>query len=72
MVIAHHGAGHMPDLSERLEKQLGYTRVEKRWLRAIEVDLTTSAVSEQDVRRLRQMIQRTMRQMTQMNQKNRR
>jgi hypothetical protein len=62
-----YGAGHLPDLAQRLSSQLGYTRGEARWLRAIEVDLTTSAVSERDVNQLRLLVRRTLRQMSRMN-----
>ncbi|MDY7110122.1 MAG: hypothetical protein SYC29_15935 [Planctomycetota bacterium] len=61
-----YGAGHLPDLADRLRDQLGYEAGATRWLRAIEVDLTTSAVSERDVRQLRFLVRRTLRQMSRM------
>lgn len=62
-----YGAGHLPDLAQRLSEQLAYERSGTRWLRAIEVDLTTSAVSESDVRQLRFLVRRALRQMSRMN-----
>jgi hypothetical protein len=62
-----YGAGHLPDLAERLVGQLGYEPGKTRWLRAIEVDLTASAVSERDVKQLRFLVRRTLRQMSRMN-----
>jgi hypothetical protein len=62
-VAVFYGAGHMPDMADRLAAQLGYRPLATRWYRAIEVDLTTSHVSETDVRRIRGMIRRVMRQM---------
>ncbi|MCP3903742.1 MAG: hypothetical protein GY715_08920 [Planctomycetes bacterium] len=58
-----YGAGHMRDLSGRLVEQLGYEPGDARWLSAIEVDLTTSPVTERDVRRTRMMVRRMMGQM---------
>jgi hypothetical protein len=62
-----YGAGHMPDMARRLSEQLGYEPSGARWLRAIEVDLTTSAVSETDVKRLRLLVRRMLRQMSRLN-----
>ena len=58
-----YGAGHMPDLEQRLCGQLGYRAGGVQWLRAIEVDLTQSAVSQAEVARLRLMVRRMMRQL---------
>jgi hypothetical protein len=63
-----YGAGHMQDLTQRLDEQLGYEPGAAKWLPAIEVDLTSSAVTEADVRRTRMMVRRMMQQMQQMEQ----
>jgi len=62
-----YGAGHMPDMARRLGEQLGYEPNGARWLRAIEVDLTESAVSETDVKRLRLLVRRMLHQMNRLN-----
>ncbi|MHC4947673.1 MAG: type II secretion system protein GspG [Planctomycetota bacterium] len=57
-----YGAAHMPDLAERLEDQLGFAPSEEQWLRAIEVDLTTSAVDRRQLHQMRLMMRQMMRQ----------
>ena len=62
-----YGAGHMTDLAQRLGEQLAYEPAgEERWLRAIEVDLTRSAVTETEVNRIRFMVRRMLHQMSRM------
>ena len=51
-----YGAAHLPDLAERLHDQLGYLPGDDRWLTAIEVDLTESAVTQRDIRQIRSMM----------------
>ena len=51
-----YGAAHLPDLAERLRDQLGYSPGDGRWLTAIEVDLTESAVTQRDIRQIRSMM----------------
>ena len=59
-VAVLYGAGHMQDMARKLRQQLNYEPTSTRWLRAIEVDLTRSAVTEAEVRRLRAMIRSMM------------
>ncbi len=56
-----YGAAHLPDLAERLVGQLGYELVEEEWLRAIEVDLTTSAIDKRTMVQMRMMVRQMMR-----------
>jgi hypothetical protein len=73
-VAIFYGAAHMGDLERRLVDQLGYRRLDPaaagqsqgeergvRWVRAIEVDLRKSAISEQELRQIRQMVRQMMR-----------
>jgi hypothetical protein len=57
-----YGAGHMDDLATRLEA-LGYEAGDATWFRAIEVDVANSAVSREEIARMRLMVRRMMRQM---------
>lgn len=57
-----YGAGHMPDLAERLREQLAYEPAGERWLRAISVDIAKSAVSPAEVNRMRVMMRQMLRQ----------
>lgn len=59
-VAVLYGAGHMQDMAQKLKVQLNYEPASTTWLRAIEVDLTRSAVTEAEVRRLRAMIRGMM------------
>ncbi len=59
-VAVLYGAGHMQDMARKLQDQLSYEPASTTWLRAIEVDLTRSAVTEAEVRRLRAMIRGMM------------
>jgi hypothetical protein len=59
-----YGAGHMPDLVNRLDQQLGYQRLpsEERWIGAMSVNLSDSKVSPETVHMIRKMIKQSMRQ----------
>ncbi len=43
-----YGAGHLPDLEERMMERLGYTRTKERWLSAIELDLKAEGISRME------------------------
>ena len=60
-IAIFYGAGHMPDLAERLFDQLGFEEKQQRWLRAMEVDLEASAVDKRDIAMIRRMIKQSMR-----------
>ena len=55
-VAIFYGAAHMRDMADRLRDQLGYQPADDRWLTAIKIDLTQSAVSPREVRQIRAMI----------------
>ena len=60
-----YGAAHMPDMSKRLSEQLGFEPApadQIKWLTAIEVDMTKSAVSPAEINRIRAMIKQMVRQ----------
>jgi hypothetical protein len=61
-----YGAGHLADLGDRLEQQLGYEAAETEWMPAITVDLAESNVSEAEVRQIRVMMRRMIHQMKKM------
>jgi len=65
-IAVFYGAGHMNDMVERLETQLGYRQApgaeNDRWLTAISVDYSASAVSASDINRIRMMIKQTLHQ----------
>ncbi|MCI0675742.1 MAG: type II secretion system protein GspG [Phycisphaerales bacterium] len=62
-VAVLYGAAHMPDLTERLCSQLGYAAAdEQQWVTAIEVDFRRSAVSANEIDRIRAMVRQMMRQ----------
>ena len=56
-----YGAAHMPDMGERLADQLGYGPTGEQWLSAIEVDLTESAVSAEQLQTFRRMMRQQLR-----------
>ena len=60
-IAVFYGAGHMPDMADRLSDQLGMQATDQRWLRAIEVDLSQSAVKKRDIDMIRRMIKQSMR-----------
>lgn len=43
-----YGAGHMPDMEERMMRRLGYKRVKERWLPAIEIDLEAEGITRME------------------------
>lgn len=51
-----YGAGHMPDLSERLTAQLGYKHASGRWLTAIRIDLDAAGIDESEMNMTRMMM----------------
>lgn len=55
-----YGAGHLPDLEERLVEQLGYEPGETEWVSAIQVDLTAAGIPPAQARQLRQMVRTTI------------
>ncbi len=59
-VAIFYGAAHMPDLAERLSKQLGYQPDGEQWFTAFEVDLTESVMSPAQIQSLRIMIRRQL------------
>jgi hypothetical protein len=59
-VAIFYGAGHMPDLAERLRAQLGYVPAETTWLRAMEVDLAASAMGAEQLESIRRSVRRQM------------
>ncbi len=52
-----YGAGHMPDLSQRLHDDFGYAPVEDRWFTSMRVNPSASLLSEKDLRRMKVMLQ---------------
>lgn len=60
-----YGAAHMPDMVERLITQFGYQPEQgpdgEHWLSAIKVDFTKSAVSAEELSRIRLMLRQMMR-----------
>jgi len=65
-IAVFYGAGHMDDMVDRLKDQLGYEPTTgddaERWLKAISVDFSKSAIPASDINRIRMMIKQTMRQ----------
>ncbi|MCA9283832.1 MAG: hypothetical protein KDA22_01360, partial [Phycisphaerales bacterium] len=55
-VAIFYGAGHMNDLSHRLEAQLGYRMDTVEWIPAITVDLEQTGLSEADLAAMRRMV----------------
>jgi len=60
-IAIFYGAGHMPDLAERLYDELGFEETNQRWLRAMAVDLEASAVTKRDIAMIRRMVKQSMR-----------
>jgi hypothetical protein len=63
-VAVFYGAGHMSSMVEQLRAQLGYEPVDgsERWLTAMKVDLTKSAISQREIAQIRMMIKQAIRQ----------
>lgn len=59
-----YGAGHMPDLVNRLHEQLGFETepAQERWLSAMNVNLAESKVTPESLQMIRRMIKQSMRQ----------
>jgi len=55
-----YGAGHMPDLVERLEDQLGYKLAKTRWVTAITLDLQKAGIERSEVAMTRAQITRQL------------
>lgn len=55
-----YGAGHMADLSFRMEKLFGYHPVEEKWLSSMSVDPRESLLGESDLKRMRFMLKYEM------------
>ncbi|MDP6693346.1 MAG: type II secretion system protein GspG [Phycisphaerales bacterium] len=55
-----YGAGHMSDLSSRMEKLFGYLPVEDKWFPTMSVDPRESLLDESDLKRMRFMLKYQM------------
>ncbi len=55
-----YGAGHMADLSQRMEKLFGYVPVEDKWFSSMSVDPRESLLDESDMTRMRFMLKYQM------------
>ncbi len=55
-----YGAGHMVDLSQRMEKLFGYVPVEDKWFASMSVDPRESLLDEGDMTRMRFMLKYQM------------
>ena len=55
-----YGAGHMSDLSSRMEKLFAYVPVEERWFSSMSVDPRESLLDESDLKRMRFMLKYQM------------
>lgn len=55
-----YGAGHLPDLEMRLERDLGFEPVRDEWHGAITVDLNEAGIAPSQARQMRQMIRRSI------------
>ena len=55
-----YGAGHMVDLSQRMEILFGYEPVEDKWLSSMSVDPRKSLLDESDMTRMRFMLKYQM------------
>lgn len=60
-VSLFYGAGHLPDMERRLTKDMGYTFVEDRWFRAIDMDLKESGLDPAQARKLRETMSQAIR-----------
>ena len=64
-VAIFYGAAHMADFEEKLAA-IGYHPADDqhpiRWLRAMEVDLAASAMSERELRQIRTMVKQAFQQ----------
>jgi hypothetical protein len=60
-IAIFYGAAHMPDFVTRLKDQLNYEPTEGEWITAIEVDVTRTALSPQDIETFRKMLRQSLR-----------
>jgi len=60
-----YGAGHMPDLIERLEDQLGFTQTAEHWIPAVTLDLAKAGIPRSEVVMTRAMLLRQLAQIRQ-------
>lgn len=65
-VAVFYGAGHMPDLADRLEKDLGFRDMGAKWYSAIRLDLAEEGISESEVLMVRGMVRRQLEMMKSM------
>jgi len=59
-VAVVYGAAHMPDLEQRILGTLAYERGERRWLRAVTVDVDALGLPEEAVKTLRSLVRSTL------------
>lgn len=59
-VAVFYGAGHLPDLEQRICDELGYRYESTTWLPAITVDIAESGLSPEQVRSFREMMNKTI------------
>lgn len=55
-----YGAGHMPDLSAKLVKQLDYRHKAGHWITAVKVDLDAAGIDEEELQMTEEMIGQQM------------
>jgi len=55
-----YGAGHLPDMEERLASQLGYHQTGEQWFTAITVDVTKTGMGVKEANRIRDMMKSMM------------
>jgi hypothetical protein len=60
-IALFYGSGHLPDMERRLTKEMGYTFVEDRWFRAIDLDLKKLGITPEKARALRDMMGQALR-----------
>jgi len=60
-----YGAGHMPDLIERLQDQLGFTQTAEHWIPAVTLDLAKAGIPRSEVVMTRAMLLRQLAQIRQ-------
>jgi len=60
-VAIRYGAGHMPDLHERIVSRFGYRPVDRGWLTAMRVDLDEAGISPTEMRFMKTSIDQQLR-----------
>ena len=58
-----YGAGHMPDLVDRLEDQLGYTAVDEAWVAAMTLDMNRTGISKRERLMVRLQVRQAVKQL---------